>query len=63
MIMRVPALDPFLDYDQSCLLRKYGETMEDVCTADGKNTTITEFPITESSSSNLHTLSTAGGTS
>ena len=36
--------------------------MEDICTADGENTT-TEFPTTETSSSNLHTLSTTGRTS
>ena len=37
--------------------------MEDVCTADEKNITATEFPTTETSSSNLHTLNTTGGTS
>ena len=35
--------------------------MEDVCTTDGKNIT-TEFPTTETSGSNLYTLSTAGKT-
>ena len=51
--------------DPHCLhlLRKSGETMKDVCTADGKNGTTTKFPMTETSSSNLHTLSTIGGTS
>ena len=37
--------------------------MEDVHTADGKNATTTAFPTTETSHSNLHTLSTAGRTS
>ena len=53
---------PFLDHHCPHLLRKSGETKEDVCTADGKNAKTTKFPTTEISSSNLHTLSTAGGT-
>ena len=54
---------PFLDHHHPCILRKSGETMEDVCTADGKNTMTTKFPTTETSGSNLHTLNTAGRTS
>ena len=34
--------------------------MEDVCTTDGKETTTTEFPTTETTGSNLHTLITVG---
>ena len=54
---------PFLNYYCRCLLRKSRETMEDVCTADGKNATTTEFLTTETISPNIHTVSSAGETS
>ena len=37
--------------------------MEDVCKADGKKSTTSEFPTTETSGSILHILSTPGRTS
>ena len=53
---------PFLDHHSSHIFRKSGKTMEDVCKADGKNTTTTELLTTKTSGSNIYDISTARGT-
>ena len=45
-----------MDHYHPCFIRRFGKTMEDVCTTEGKITTTTEFSTKETTSSKLSTL-------